>query len=235
MPDFSQRSDKKELLDSDNIPFPDILRNMEELDSVNRLLGGHRITCEGVRYILSKVPSVKNREWVICEIGCGNGNNLAALFTWCKRKKIMARFVGIDINPACIEAADPEKTGGTTTYIASDYRTVLLPQKPDIIFSSLFCHHFSDVQLAEQLQWLGSNCNYGYFINDLHRHPVAYHSIRWLTKVFSRSYLVKHDAPLSVLRGFSRNEWKLLLKRSGIHNYSIKWRWAFRWLIVIVN
>jgi 2-polyprenyl-3-methyl-5-hydroxy-6-metoxy-1,4-benzoquinol methylase len=235
MPDFSQRSDKKELLDNDDIPFPDILLNMQELDGVNRFLGGHRITCEGVRNIISAAGAPGNKEWLICEIGCGNGNNLAALHRWCKRKNIAARFIGIDINSNCISAADPLKTGGKTTYIASDYKAVNFTRKPDIIFSSLFCHHFSDAQLTEQLQWLSKQARHGFFINDLHRHPLAYYSIKWLTSLFSRSYLVKNDAPLSVLRGFSKNEWKSLLKNSSIHNYSIKWRWAFRWLIVIVN
>jgi hypothetical protein len=51
--------------------------------------------------------------------------------------------------------------------------------------------------------------------------------------LFSKSYLVKNDAPLSVLRGFSRNEWKILMEKAGIKNYKIKWKWAFRWLILV--
>jgi 2-polyprenyl-3-methyl-5-hydroxy-6-metoxy-1,4-benzoquinol methylase len=235
MPDFSKRSYEKELLDRDDIPFADILRNMEELNNVNHLLGGHRITCEGVSYILEKTPVYKEKEWLICEIGCGNGNNLAVLYDWCRRKKINATFIGIDINPSCIAAADPAKTGGNTIYITSDYASVVFDRKPDIIFSSLFCHHFTDIQLIKQLQWLQKHSAKGFFINDLHRHPFAYYSIRYLTKFISKSYLVKHDAPLSVLRGFSKNDWFGLLKRSGFDNFYIKWRWAFRWLIVIVN
>ena len=75
----------------------------------------------------------------------------------------------------------------------------------------------------------------GFFINDLQRHPFAYHSIKMLTKLFSRSYLVKNDGPVSVLRGFRRREWVQLLHEAGITNYSIRWRWAFRYLIVVKN
>ncbi len=78
-----------------------------------------------------------------------------------------------------------------------------------------------------------SKARTGFFINDLHRHPLAYYSIRWLTGLFSRSYLVKNDAPLSVRRGFSRSELKSLLEAAGITNYSIRWRWAFRWLVIV--
>ena len=235
MPDFSRRSYKQELLDRDDIPFRDILTNMEELDTVNHLLGGHSITCKGIGHIMDARLRQQDQEWLICEIGCGNGNNLAVIYEWCLSHNINARFIGIDINPNCIASAKPSKTGGKTTYITSDYRKVHFVQKPDIIFSSLFCHHFTDAQMIKQLLWLKNNSIDGFFINDLHRHPLAYYSIRLLTMVFSRSYLVKNDAPLSVLRGFSKSDWLRLMQLAGIDNFSIKWKWAFRWLIVIVN
>jgi len=75
------------------------------------------------------------------------------------------------------------------------------------------------------------NARSGWFINDLHRHYLAYHSIRWLTKWFSKSYLVKNDAPLSVLRGFNRREWLELLRQADVRHGKVQWKWAFRWLI----
>jgi hypothetical protein len=70
-------------------------------------------------------------------------------------------------------------------------------------------------------------------INDLERNRFAYYSIKFLTKIFSKSYLVKNDAPLSVLRGFKKNEWTQLIKLSGVKNYSIKYKWAFRHEIIV--
>jgi hypothetical protein len=76
------------------------------------------------------------------------------------------------------------------------------------------------------------NSNIGFFINDLHRHSLAYYSIKWLTALFSGSYLVKNDAPLSVARGFKKKEWDNIFKAAGISNYKIQWKWAFRYLIL---
>jgi len=70
-------------------------------------------------------------------------------------------------------------------------------------------------------------------INDLHRHWFAYYSIKMLTKLFSKTYIVKHDGPLSVARALTKSEWEQVLNEAGVTNYSITWRWAFRWLIVI--
>jgi hypothetical protein len=144
------------------------------------------------------------------------------------------QLTGIDLNASCIEVAVNTLKNYQTELIVSDYKVVQWQQAPpDIIFSSLFCHHFTDKEMVSQLQWMQQHCRKGFFINDLHRHWLAYYSIKWLTALFSKSYLVKNDAPLSVRRGFRRNEWKALLEQAGIKNYAIQWKWAFRWLIIV--
>jgi 2-polyprenyl-3-methyl-5-hydroxy-6-metoxy-1,4-benzoquinol methylase len=224
------RSDKKELLDGDNIPFDDIRLNMQELEKINTLLGGHSITLKGVRQLLNGQQNVH-----ICEVGCGGGDNIKAIRKWCKQNQINARFTGIDIKDSCISyARENLGTDDNIELICSDYKIVSFIDKPDIIFSSLFCHHFSEDELTYMVNWKHEHSKTGFFINDLHRHPLAYHSIKWLTHLFSDSYLVKNDAPLSVERGFSREEWNLVFQNSRLDlNPRISWEWAFRWLITV--
>jgi 2-polyprenyl-3-methyl-5-hydroxy-6-metoxy-1,4-benzoquinol methylase len=227
--DFSIRSYKKELLDRNDIPFDAIRKNMEELEFINKYLGGHLITLNGFKKLLNH-----KKEITVCEIGCGGGDNLVAIYKWCKKKKIKAKFIGIDINSDCIAFANSKSQSSNFKYLTSDYKLINFGNnKPDIIFSSLFCHHFNDEEVELILQWMMKNAAIGIFINDLHRNPLAYHSIKFLTRVFSNSYLVKNDAPLSVLRGFTKKDWKSLLQKAGFHNYSLKWKWAFRWLLVV--
>ncbi|HYF33107.1 MAG TPA: methyltransferase domain-containing protein [Chitinophagaceae bacterium] len=229
MPSFRNRSYQPELLDRPDIPFDDIRRNMDELDFINTWLGGHAITVAGLKKMLR---GVAGDHLVICEIGCGGGNNLRAVDRWLQKKKIRASYIGIDINPHCIEHAKATARLGNAEWITADYKAVQFDVKPHIIFTSLFCHHFTDDELTFMVRWMRDNTRMGFFINDLHRHPLAFHSIRLLTRLFSRSYLVKNDAPLSVLRGFSRKELSTLMQRPGLLNCSIEWRWAFRWLVV---
>jgi 2-polyprenyl-3-methyl-5-hydroxy-6-metoxy-1,4-benzoquinol methylase len=223
---FHNRSYQPELLDGHDIPFADIRKNMQELDFINTWLGGHAITLAGMKALAGN-----SKQLIICEIGCGGGDNLAAIGRWAARKKTAISYIGIDINPACIAVAKERLPATHTQLITADYRDVQFEQLPDIIFSSLFCHHFTNEELVKQLQWMQRQSRVGFFINDLHRHPAAYYSIKWLTAAFSGSYLVKNDAPLSVLRGFSRREWIDLLEKAGIVNFSLHWKWAFRWLI----
>ena len=233
MINLGNRSAETELLDNPAVPFADIKRNMQELNKINRYLGGHRITIEGVkRTLLNHKLSIPI---TICEIGCGGGDNLQALSDWCNAKAITCAFIGIDIKPECTSYAAEQYPGLNAEWITSDYSQVTFNQQPSIIFSSLFCHHFSDDELVLMLRWMRKNASVGFFINDLHRHPLAYYSIKLLTQVFSRSYLVKNDAPLSVARGFLKREWGRILDAAGFEKYYVSWKWAFRHLIVYKN
>lgn len=226
--DFSIRADLPELLDQPDIAASDIQRNLYELSVINHQLGGHAITLEGFFSLAKKETHIH-----VCEIGCGGGDNLKQIEKKAVRKNIDLTITGIDINSECINVAKKLSWDSPSRFIVSDYRKVEFSSKPDIIYSSLFCHHFKDAELVTMFRWMRSNSRSGFFINDLHRNPVAYHAIRFLTRLFSRSYLVKHDAPVSVLRGFKKKELKDLFKSSGISNYTIRWKWAFRWLIIV--
>jgi SAM-dependent methyltransferase len=229
---FNQRSYQEELLDRNDIPFADIKKNMQELDFINTWLGGHQITIKGFRKLAGNRKKIS-----VCEIGCGGGDNLKAIYRWAKKKDISLELIGIDIKKECIEFAIENCTEiPHASWICSDYKLANLPVKPDIIFSSLFCHHFDDIGVTHIFQWMYQNSQLGFFINDLHRHPLAYYSIRILSGMFSRSYMVKNDAPLSVLRGFCKTELNSMIKKSlektDSIGYSINWQWAFRWLLI---
>jgi 2-polyprenyl-3-methyl-5-hydroxy-6-metoxy-1,4-benzoquinol methylase len=225
---FTKRSYEKELLDAESIPFPDIAQNLRELNTINTLLGGHKITLMGFKQL------VKNRkEITVCEIGCGGGDNLVVIVKYCQENNIKLNCIGIDYNPECIAFAKQNVyLKENIEFICSDYVKVNFKRNIDIIFSSLFCHHFTDEELIFQLKWMKEHARLGFFINDLQRHWLAYYLIHILTQLFSKSYLVKNDAALSVARGFKKSEWQSLFSLAEIVNFRIRWKWAFRYLIV---
>ncbi len=231
MNNLAKRSYKKELLDGDGISISDIRQNLKELNTINKVLGGHKISINGIKNIIDLSSTITNL--TICEIGCGGGDNLKAIEKWCYKNKIDATFIGIDLKPACIEFARQQYPALKCKWIISDYAKVCFTgNRPDIIFSSLFCHHFKEHELIQMLQWQQQQSTKGFFINDLHRNRLSYYGIKIITYFFSKSYLVKNDAPLSVARGFLIPEWKKIFREAGIKNYSILWKWAFRHLII---
>lgn len=228
---FKNRSYELELLDQSDIPSSDLYRNLIELNIINSFLGGHAVTLNG----MASFSLDTTKKYSILDIGCGGGDNLRSIAIWARKKGLQLQLVGLDLKQDCIEFANLRcQNFGEISFVCADYRSFLAEptQQFDIILNSLFCHHFKEKELEELFKYMKANSNLGFFINDLHRHPLAYYSIKLLTKLFSKSYLVKNDACLSVKRGFSKNELKQLLPETTFKNRIISWKWAFRWLIV---
>jgi hypothetical protein len=68
---------------------------MKELNTVNRYLGGHKITISGIKKTMPGPGTGK--PVTICEIGCG-ADNLNAIEEY-YRKKNIPLLIGIDIKP----------------------------------------------------------------------------------------------------------------------------------------
>jgi ubiquinone/menaquinone biosynthesis C-methylase UbiE len=86
----------------------------------------------------------------------------------------------------------------------------------DVVMASLFFHHLSDDDCVRVLQQMWRIARRRIIVNDLHRHAVAYLSIRLLTRAFSRSRMVRNDGPVSVLRAFRPAELSAIAKRAGV-------------------
>ncbi|QRR00972.1 methyltransferase domain-containing protein [Dyadobacter sandarakinus] len=225
---FNQRSHRKELLDEENIPAGDLYRNVRELDLINHWLGGYRISFAALKKVLDKTQTC-----ILADIGCGGGDTLKRIYDWKQKSGYQLQLHGIDIKPVCIDYARKNIAVREISLICDDYRSLYLHlPKIDIIHASLFCHHLSDTQLAELVRFALDH-RATLVINDLERNPLAYYSIQWLTRLFSKSYLVKNDAPLSVLRGFKKREWKELLHAAGAKNFTVKNKWAFRHEVIV--
>ncbi|MFQ3575517.1 MAG: methyltransferase domain-containing protein [Cytophagales bacterium] len=231
MADFSKRSSKKEMLDEENIPSHLLNRNLKELSLINRWLGGHLTTILGIKQFVKK-HNLHNQEIIILDIACGGGDNISVLNTWAKKKGYRFQFIGLDLKQEAIDFAKlshPELKN--CQWVCASFEEIpQLDLKFDIAITALFCHHLSDEKIKELVKIAVENSRYGLVVNDLHRHPLAYYGIKLLTGLFSRSPLVKNDAPLSVLRGFRKEELKDLFKA---YKTKIRWIWAFRWGLVV--
>ncbi len=225
---FKHRSNKKELLDGDHIPGKDLFLNLKELDTINNLLGGYNITFSALEEIIEP-----GKAYTLVDIGCGGGDTLKRINTWALKKNCALKLIGIDIKEVCIQYSKQNNAGKGIDFICDDYRNSFQHIKHiDILHACLFTHHLTEEQLIELLKFAITNKSV-LVINDLERNPIAYYSIKWLTSLFSKSYLVKNDAPLSVLRGFKKAEWLHVLKKAGAAHYSVKNKWAFRHQVIV--
>ncbi|WMJ72409.1 methyltransferase domain-containing protein [Cytophagaceae bacterium ABcell3] len=230
---FNQRSDKKEIMDDLSSSGEVIDQTLKELQKINYWLGGDNVTIRGLKKLLKRVD--KLQEVTIADIGCGGGDTLKLVFQWAQKHGLNVKLYGVDANHDIIRYAKANTADmPQIEYICADiFSEEFRQRKFDIIMSTLFCHHFNDKQLVSMLRQLGSQSRLGLLINDLHRHWFAYHSINVLTSVLSRSPMVRHDAGVSVLRAFRKNELSSIIHAAGYKDFSISWKWAFRYEVVV--
>jgi 2-polyprenyl-3-methyl-5-hydroxy-6-metoxy-1,4-benzoquinol methylase len=229
MPDFSVRSSEAEMMDDFNLGHQVIDPIMDELEVVNKLLGGYRVFFDAFETIGLK------HGMTISDWGCGGGDSLRVIAQWARKRGIKLNLVGVDATASAVKYAREKSTGySEISYIHSDVMSPHLQKDQfDVVISSLFTHHFREKDWIALVQKMAYCAKEYVVINDLHRHWFAYHSIGILTRLFSRSEMVKHDSMLSVLRSFKRQELHEMLREAGFKNYRIKWMWAFRWQVCL--
>ena len=209
-------------------------QTLRELEVINKWLGGNHVTINGLQRLITGCKDRPDR-LVIVDIGCGGGDMLKLVAGWARRNKLEVDLVGVDANPNIIRYAEkntfafPEIRYLTLDIFSAEFKAL----KYDVLLATLFTHHFEDGQLAQLLSQVQRQARLGVVINDLHRHWFAFYSIKMLTRLFSKSAMVRNDAAVSVLRAFLKKEWVDLMHKAGIENYRIRWMWAFRWQIII--
>lgn len=233
LPSLQQRSNEPEIMDDLSCSGDVVAQTLHELDVINRWLGGHHVTLSGVRTMLK--ARVGTDAIAIADLGCGSGDLLRKLAEYGRSRNLTLHLTGVDANPNIVDYARRQSTQyPEIEFLAQDVlASEFCHRRYDIIIGTLFFHHFEDTVLTKLLAQLVGQSRIGVLINDIHRHPLAYHSIRLLTGLFSSSSMVRYDAPLSVRRAFRRQDWDRLLPESGIVEFRIQWKWAFRWQILL--
>lgn len=228
---FDQRCYDKEIMDDLEVGGEVLKQTLRELRTINRFLGGNYVTTSGLEILLDRD---KNRKYTIADIGCGGGDMLRVMADWASKNGYDCQFVGIDANDHTVAMAKenlknyPNVSFLTQNVFDREFESI----KVDVFTCTLFTHHFTDEELIVLMKVFKKGASLGIIVNDLHRHPLAYYSIKLLTRLFSKSPMVQNDGPLSVLRGFSRKDIKRVLQKAGMGAFNIKWNWAFRWRVI---
>jgi ubiquinone/menaquinone biosynthesis C-methylase UbiE len=226
---LTQRSTLPEKMDDAHCSTQDVETALNELETVNRWLGGYAVIRNSFKNIPEKDPLN------IIDIGCGSGDIIRDIATHLDKAGRVYQITGVDINPDTINLA--AKRSMNFPHVKFENLNVWSEEikklRADVVMSSMFCHHFDDKELVELVKRMFDLAGMVVIINDLHRHPLAFHAIKYITAAFSKSHLVKYDAPLSVARALTKKEWIDILAKAQITNYTIEWKWAWRWQIII--
>lgn len=231
--DTSQRSEQAEIMDDFQLQGPELEKTLQDLDNINKFLGGNTITINGVKELLKNCT--KGSPIVIADIGCGSGTILRKIAEWGRKKGLNLKLLGIDANIHAIELAKQK----STQFPEIDFEALNIfseefqKKEFDIILCTLTLHHFKNPEIISLLNSLYKQVRIGIVINDLQRSKKAYYLFQAFCKVFINNEIARLDGLTSILRSFKKKDLRGLSTKIPSTKQEIKWQWAFRyrWLI----
>jgi 2-polyprenyl-3-methyl-5-hydroxy-6-metoxy-1,4-benzoquinol methylase len=233
MVDTSQRSNAPEVMDDFSMEGEVLRDALDKIAGINRLLGGNKVTLEGVKQLLSNDNAQKPIR--ILDVGCGNGDMLRTLAGFARKKHLTFQLTGIDANAFTISHARQLSEGyENIDFICADiFEEILLEKEYDLILCTLTLHHFKDEEILRLLKGFKEKARLGIVINDLQRSALPYYLFIALCFVFRLNSMSKADGLVSILRGFKKEDLQAYSDQLNFKNTSIRWKWAFRYQWII--
>jgi SAM-dependent methyltransferase len=229
---FSCRSYQPEMMDADDIGFEDFQNCLSGLEIVNICALAYRPTLHWLRKALNGVNS--RQPISILDVGSGGGGMLRKIWKWAQRHRREVHLTGVDLNPWSKKSAESfTPPDMTIQYETCNIFSLDPARRADFIISSIFTHHLTDREVVKFLQWMDRHATRGWFINDLHRHPLPFYFVRYAMRFFRAGPMVANDGPISVARAFKAADWRRLIAEAGIplERVQISWFFPFRYCV----
>ena len=201
-----------ELLDDPHAAPAAVRAQLADIARLNRLFGGTRAVVEALEPFFKRAGT-RERRWTLVDVGTGCGDIPCAAATCARRYGIALSLVGIERIPAAARLA---RAAGLTALLADGGALPLGPGTVDVVIASQVLHHLPR-ELA--VRWIASFdrvARRAVVLADLRRSRLAMAGI-WMASVglgFRRQ--TRHDAVLSLRRGYTVGEFTDLLREAGV-------------------
>lgn len=229
------RTQETEIMDDFSLTGEELRSALDQIANINRLLGGNKLTLNATRQLLKK--RTVSEPIVITDIGCGNGDMLRMLADYGTANQLNFKLIGIDANAFTVRYAEslsaefPNIEYRCVDIFSEEFKSL----QHDIVLCTLTLHHFTNEQILHIMRIFHTNATIGIVINDLHRSTLAYRLFELIGFVFNLNTMSREDGQVSILRGFKKNELKEFSKKLNLNNYTITWKWAFRYQWIITK
>lgn len=240
MPSFARRLHVREMMDDFSIADDRLVRALDELRWVNRLLGGYAATMAVLApYLRTRRGQVVH----LLDLGTGLADYPEHIVRWAARQGLDVQVTALDANPATVAHAArtldrrlPPALRARIRLVTADALTPPFDDGTfDVTMAAMFMHHLAHgdaVRLVREMRRLARD---GLVVNDLHRHPLAYYGIRSLARLLPVSPMFRHDGPISVRRGFRRNELEAIARDAGLPAFRLRRHRVFRWVMTTLG
>ena len=209
---FDSRATATEFLDRPDCDPALAAASYRFMETVNGCFGGIRM----VRRFLATETKGRHADSPlrILDIGSGSCDIPLAVSRWARARGIPLHFTCLEKAGHAVDIARGElaRAGNPSVQLLQEDAFTHQPAEPyDCAVASMCFHHFSDAQILTLLRRLHGFVLNSVLINDLRRSRLAYLAARLL--LVTTPAEVRHDALLSIRRGFKISELRSLLRQ----------------------
>ena len=223
-----RRRHDPEWMDRTDNDAADVEEALRDLALSHRRMGGARVMTRALDPWLTASPPKGTLE--LLDVGAGGADLCEAMIGRARDLGRVLRVVALDRDPAAVEFAARERTAGTgIDFVRAD--AFALPFRAgsfDFVTASLFLHHFRPDDVVRLLTGFLSLARRAVIVSDLRRHRVPWLFLMLVSRATGYGPMFVHDAPLSVLRGFTPAELLEAARAAGSAQARVARRWPFR-------
>jgi len=206
---------------------------LADIGAVNRFLGGSRIVVEAALPYLA--ASTRKSPLSVLDVGTGAADVPRALVRAARGAERAIRVVAVDRDPVTAALARGACAGVPEIEVLERdaFELGFPPGSFDLVTASLFLHHFTHDDAVRLIAAFRRIARRAVLVNDLRRHAIPWALIAVAARATRRHPMFVHDAPLSVLRGFTDDELRRIAAGAGAPEATVTRRFAFRLLMTV--
>ena len=211
---FDSRATAMEFLDLPDCDPSLAAASYRFMETVNFHFGGIRMV---QRFLAAEIAGRHaGAPLRILDIGSGSCDIPLAVSRWARAHGIPLHFTSLEMagHAADIARGQLARAGNSPGQLLQEDVFTHLPAEPyDYAVTSMCFHHFSNAQILMLLHRLRGFVRNSMLINDLRRSQLASLAARLLLAATAAPAGVRHDALLSIRRGFKIDELRTLLRQ----------------------
>lgn len=207
-----------ELLDSDSGNAKEVADSLRDLRMFSRWFGGTSTTVSLLERVAHQTQA---RALTVLDNAAGPGESTRGAAQQLARHGIRVRVTLADRSAAHLPR------NGTATVVADALRLPFADDSFDVVTSSLFAHHLEPEQIIAYVDETLRVCRVATLINDLNRSAVHL-ALVYAGMPLYRSRITRHDAPASVKRAYTPEEFHDMLRCSKAARVEITNHYLYR-------
>jgi hypothetical protein len=206
-----------ELLDDPRADPVAVGKELRDIARLNAWFGGTKAVVDALDAVLRAARDsgreTRDARWSLLDIGTGAGDIPRAAVAAAARHGITLTPIGVELIPAAARLA---RRSGVAAVVADANAPPLAPKSVDVVTMSQVLHHMSRAEAVRCIRTCHRLARHVVVLADLRRSRVAMAGVWAACLGLGMGRVTRHDAVVSLQRGYSRVELNAMLQEAGV-------------------